>query len=458
VVVQVRVQEVIPVNKSKAYRSVPVKQIELEKILSAHLRGESLDVGLDIGKAWIWAVVRCRRDGTYLRPWRAANPREIGLLVGLLVEMARRVKQLTVAMESSGTYGDPLRAALTDAGLDVRRVSAKASHDWSEAFDGVPSQHDGKDAAVVAELCAMGKSAAWPFAQGTELEQEMAYWVDRLDAAHRMHQLWCGRLESRLARHWPEVGGVLDLSSATLLKALLRWAGPAALAADPQAPATLRRLSYRRLEDQTIDRLVGEAQNSVGVRLTAWDERRMRADARQALSSHRAKRQAARRLKQLASRHELIGAAMAPVVGTATACVLWVCAGDPRDYDSGAAYRKAMGLNLTERSSGLYQGELRISKRGQSLARRFLYFAALRYLLKAGGEPAVRQWYARKKIRDGAENGGGLRGVVAIMRKLPLAIHATAARGEAFDASRLFNKAMSVARARVRKAKNPGRR
>lgn len=437
-------QEVIPVNKSKAYRSVSVKQVELEKVLSAQqpAQGESLDVGLDIGKRWIWAVVRCRRDGTYFRPWRAANPWEIGLLVGLLVKMARRVKQLTVAMESSGTYGDPLRAALTDAGLDVRRVSAKASHDWSEAFDGVPSQHDGKDAAVVAELCAMGKSAAWPFAQGTELEQEMAYWVDRLDAAHRMHQLWCGRLESRLARHWPEVGGVLDLSSATLLKALLRWAGPAALGADPLAPQILQRLSYRRLEDQTIDRLVHEARASVGVGLTAWDERRMRADARQALSAHRGKRQAARRLKQLASRHELIGA-MAPVVGTATACVLWVCAGDPRDYNSGAAYRKAMGLNLTERSSGLYQGELRISKRGQSLARRFLFFAALRYLLKAGGEPAVKQWYARKRIRDGGENG--LRGVVAIMRKLPLAIHATAARGKVFDASRLFNNTMSSA-------------
>jgi transposase len=442
------VQEVIPVNKSKAYRSSSVKQVDLEKVLSSRtsVEGESVDVGLDIGKAWIWAVVRFRRDGTYLRPWRAANPWEIGLLVGLLAEMARRVKQLTVAMESSGTYGDPLRQALTDAGLDVRRVSSKASHDWSEVFDGVPSQHDGKDAGVVAELCAMGKAAAWPFERGTDLEQEMAYWVDRLDAAHRVHQLWCGRLESRLARHWPEVGEVLKISSATLLKALLRWAGPAALGADPQAPATLRRLSYRRLEDQTIDRLVREARASVGVRPTEWDERRLREDARRALSARREKRQADRRLKELASRHELIPA-MAPVVGTATACVLWVCAGDPRDYDSGAAYRKAMGLNLAERSSGMYQGELRISKRGQALARRFLYFAALRYLLKAGGEPAVKQWYARKKIRDGGEDG--MRGVVAIMRKLPLAIHATAARGEAFDASRLFNNSITPARARA---------
>ena len=46
----------------------------------------------------------------------------------------------------------------------------------------------------------------------------------------------------------------------------------------------------------------------------------------------------------------------------------------------------------------------------------------------------MKQWYLEKKRRDG---DGGMRGVVAVMRKLPLALHA-AARGEAFDAARLF--------------------
>ena len=41
----------------------------------------------------------------------------------------------------------------------------------------------------------------------------------------------------------------------------------------------------------------------------------------------------------------------------ATACVLWTSMGDPRKYHAAAAYRKAMGLNLKERSSGTYQGQ-----------------------------------------------------------------------------------------------------
>jgi hypothetical protein len=49
-------------------------------------------------------------------------------------------------------------------------------------------------------------------------------------------------------------------------------------------------------------------------------------------------------------------------------------------------------------------------------------------------EPA-RSWYLRKKRRDSHE---GMRGIVAVMRKLPLALYAVA-QGEAFDISRLFD-------------------
>ncbi len=155
-------------NQSKAYRSISVKQVDVERVLCGR-EGSCVEAGLDIGKKWVWVVIRFR-DGTYLRPWRVSNPRELSLLCGLLKEMSQRVK-LTVGMESSGTYGDALRAALGRSGLCVHRVSSKASHDWSESFDGVPSQHDGKDAGVVAELCAMGKGVAWALRCPSELEQ-----------------------------------------------------------------------------------------------------------------------------------------------------------------------------------------------------------------------------------------------------------------------------------------------
>ncbi len=122
-------------NKSKPYRAVSVKQVDLHKAVAGHLQ-ESVVAGLDIDKHWIAVVIRFG-DGTYLRPWLVANPMEVRLLVEMFKRLGELVK-LTVAMESTGTYADAFRQAMDDAGLAVHRVSSKASHDWAESYDGVP--------------------------------------------------------------------------------------------------------------------------------------------------------------------------------------------------------------------------------------------------------------------------------------------------------------------------------
>src|SRR5436305_1112318 len=86
----------------------------------------------------------------------------------------------------------------------------------------------------------------------------------------------------------------------------------------------------------------------------------------------------AKRLRTL-PRRQRRASPLPPAVGLVTACVLWICLGDVRQYGSAAAYRKAMGLNLKERSSGQHKGKLSLSKRGQRLARKWLYFSALRW-------------------------------------------------------------------------------
>jgi len=90
-----------------------------------------------------------------------------------------------------------------------------------------------------------------------------------------------------------------------------------------------------------------------------------------------------------------------------------------------------MGLNLKERSSGMYQGKLKISKRGFGQVRRWLYFAALRLIV----EGPVGRWYQRKRARDGDK---AKRAVIGVMRKLALALYAVGAEGKAFEPGRLF--------------------
>ena len=413
--------------RRKAYRATAVKSVNISEVVMRLSEGPA-SLGLDIGKQAVFAVVR-DAEGNFERPWKIQNPHEVQELVKRTLQLAQH-RPLVIAMEPTGTYGDPIRQALTDAGLEVHRVGCKASSDYKEIFDGVPSAHDGKDAAVVAELAAIGKSTPWPARQTSSTEAELAAQVSWLDTQQDILQLWLGRLEGLLARHWPELTRLLALNSGTLLRLLAHYGSPAAAAADPEAAAQLARWGGHLLRAPKIAAVLESARQTIGVRLQPPSLALIRQCAEQALAARREIRQAKRELDSLGQGDEVIES-MAAVVGTTTACVLRVSVGSPKDYHCGEAYRKAMGLNLKERSSGKHQGKLRITKRGPSLARRWLFFAALR----AVQQPPVRRWYEAKKQRD---QDRGLGAVVAVMRKLALAVYAVAVRGEAFSPDRLF--------------------
>jgi transposase len=160
------------------------------------------------------------------------------------------------------------------------------------------------------------------------------------------------------------------------------------------------------------------------------EQRRLQEYAQQALTARREVRRSQRQLRAWAGGQKVLQA-QGQVVGLPTACVLWTSLGDPRQYSSGPAYRKAMGLNLVEHSSGTYQGELRISKRGQPRVRRWLYLAVLRLIQQEG----VRDWYRAKK---GQGVQAAKKALVGVMRKLALALYRVAVSGVAFEARRLF--------------------
>ena len=78
---------------------------------------------------------------------------------------------------------------------------------------------------------------------------------------------------------------------------------------------------------------------------------------------------------------------------------------------------KLAGLDLYEISSGKRKGERRISKRGRSLIRKILYFAAIRMIRKNG---IMHEYYERLVGRGMLK----MRALVAVMRKLLGIIHA----------------------------------
>lgn len=422
----------------RMYRRVSVKKVSLEGLKDSALAkgGKGTCVGLDIGKSEIVAVVRWS-DGAFESPISVQNPSEIAELVALLVMLRQCCDSLTIGLESTGTYGEPIRAAMTAASLEVYRISGKSASDYKEIFDGVPSQHDGKDAAIIAELTCFGKGTPWPFQAQSENEQRIKHQVRRMDVFHEHITEWTGRLEAMLAEHWPELSGLLSLHSVTLIKIMIHYGSPARLAADPAAGEQLAKWGRGALKPEKIAQILESARTTKGTPIDGSDMAWLQEIASELQEANQKVNACKNELESIVSKEDSMRE-YAAAVGPVTLCVIWATVGNPRNYDSSGAFLKALGLNLKELSSGQRQGQLAITKRGPSLARKYLFFWALRAVQR----DELKRWYddfqkVGRGSRDNSERRK-MKGLVAMMRKLSRSLWYTCKHEEAFEYKKVF--------------------
>jgi transposase len=224
---------------------------------------------------------------------------------------------------------------------------------------------------------------------------------------------------------------VVALTSATLMAVLARIGGPPDIAAAPDAIRKLMTgMSHRLMKPEKIERVIASAGATVGIPLLPGERAALITLAEEAHRAIRRFKGAKFALEKLAV--DSPSSALAPAVGIATGAVLVTDVGDPRRFSCGRAYVKASGLNLKEKSSGKYQGRLRITKFGPGRARKYLWLAAWRWIKK---DPIVAARYHAKVARDG---GTKARAIVALMRKLAKALFHVG-RGEDLDSRKLFD-------------------
>jgi transposase len=416
-------------RKSRAYKRTSVKQVvflDLQKSIGELGGSSGVDVvvGLDVGKDEIVACLRWNGERIE-RPWSVKNPTDIHLFVDLLQELKPCVRSLRVGLESTGTYGEVVRRKLTVAGIDVLRVSGKATSDYKEIYDGVPSQHDGKDAAVIAELVAFGKGVAWPFVEATAAEQQMKCLVLQMDAYQVQKAQWVGRLEGLLAAHWPELGRLLELGSVTALSLLRQFGSPVAVAAATDARQQLRSWGGTMLKSEKIELVLESARHTCGVPVGEAGRKLIMKVAAEGLSALREIQACERELSDLVEADKRLSGYV-KAIGAGTLAVLVTAVGDPREYGSSGAFLKALGLNLKEQSSG----------------RRQIYMWALRSLQR----DELKAWYqAFTKVGSGTSRHGSgehrkMKGIVALMRKQCRGLWHAMKHAEEFDYEKLFSK------------------
>lgn len=413
--------------KKRIYRGVNVKKVDGEK-LSEAVRGKRVVFGLDVAKEAMVGSVAVERDEVILNvKW--SHPAETKELLDLVAGLP--AASIEVAMEPSGTYGDALKYQFALRGVPVYRVSPKRSHDAAEVFDGVPSWHDVKSAGLLARLHMDGASEPWR--DRTDKERELAAAIRTMEIYDGQANNNSNRLEALLARHWPEVTQHLKLKSATLVAMIEHYGSPQRVAIQAsQARALMRRVGRGGVKEETIEEIVNSASSTVGVPVIEAEARMLRTIAEEILRCRKAANKARAEVERLSEAHEAAGR-MGQTIGKATAAVLVSKTGDPQEYASASSLVKSLGLNLKERSSGKHKGQLKITKRGPSVCRYYLYLAALRLIQD---DPVVRAWYGKKVARDGGRMKN--KAVIAVVRKLVKGLWHVA-QGEPFDSRLLFD-------------------
>ncbi len=406
--------------KKHNYRTKNVNEINWPE-LREQLGGKAVTFAVDVAKAQQYALLTDDAQSLpLLVKWELLETK------GLIHELKQLNCPVTVVMESTGTYGDAMRHQFRQAGFDIWQASAKRVHDAKEIFDGVPSLHDAKAACLIAKLHKEGLTKPWH-----ELDEAGR----ALNAARReydLHQSQYGRnqnrLEAYLGRHWPEVLALFELDSVTLEKLLVAYGSPQAIAADAeQAAKNMKAWGGHFLKTDKIVQVIDSAIHTIGQPCIDAERRYLQALATE-MQHSRCQSQAAKQLLEASVVADEGLKEMAALIGKLTTAILIGLHLDPRHFNNAQSFLKALGLNLTEKSSGQYHGQLKISKRGSAVARKYLYLAALRLIQR---DPVIGEWYRAK-----ADPKVKMKTVIACLRKLAKALWHVA-RGERFDARKL---------------------
>jgi len=414
-------------RRKRSYRSVDVKKLDRKK-LAESVEGKPLVLSIDVAKG--------KNYGSFMTEDRKVQVTARWDLVKETRDIVELVKELPasriqIALEPTGTYGDPIMWQFQKEGFSVFQVAAKRSHDAAEVWDGVPSLHDPKCAEIIGRLHLDGVSKEWK--ERSEAERKMNATLSILEMHADVYGRRCNQIEAQLARYWPELTSHLDLTGVTILELLGAMGGPAAVRGQPErASKLMRSVGGHFLAESKIKAVVESARNSIGVPMVKAETLALKETAREARRAQVFMRQLQIQIERHIEKDEEFSR-IAAIVGRVTAAVFQAQLGSIAGYDNASCVEKAFGLNLKIKSSGKCKGQLKITKRGPSLSRKYLFMAALRMI---SNDKVTAAWYQAKVRRDGGKQK--VKAVVAVMRKIARAL-LYVAQGNKFDSSKLFN-------------------
>jgi transposase len=356
-------------------------------------------------------------DGRSTKTFKFDNTRE-GLdrlwSMVLLSKTSFQCDEVIVGYESTGPYGEPLIHYLKQKPVKIVQVNPLHTKRISEINDNSPLKTDRKDPRVIADVIRIGHALSVVIPEGN------AAYLRRLNNARERHIKERGALLNQLQQFvfiiFPEFTRIIKtIFSKTALYILKKYTTPARIGSVKieKLGEEMWRRSMGKFSVQQATALINFAKTSIGIQEglggIVMDIQHVviqleMVDSLIAEIEHEMEKT----LQFIPYSYKLLSI---KGLGIVTVAGLIGEIGDFTKFTTQSEIAKLAGLNLYEISSGKRQGQRRISKRGRSLLRKILYYAAIQTIRKNG----IMHAYYQRLIGRGMKR---IMALVAVSRKL----------------------------------------
>jgi len=365
------------------------------------MQTETMITAIDIGKDKNHVIYRSPK-GRDTQTFNFANSRMgYNIFYNQLIWHMKsfNARDVVVGFESTGVYGEPLIHYLRGKGVNTVLVNPVHGKRIKEIRDNSPNKTDKKDPRVIADLMQLNCVLSVIVPEGDSAE--LRHLMHARERCIEQRNGILSQLHDIVYKIFPEFHQIFkSLQGKTAQYLLLHYTEPKDIAGVnfEELAAMVKSMSRGRIKRSQVEEFQTLAATSVGVRegVSAIVKEikyfvymlQMQDDYMKSVEEEISKTlQRIPLSKRILSIHGIGKITTAGILGE-TACF--------NNMHSAKAIEKLAGLNLFEISSGKHQGRKRISKRGRSLLRKILYFAAINVIKHDGVFQDKYQSYLKK--------------------------------------------------------------
>jgi transposase len=387
----------------------------------------AIDVGMEMNRGYCMTP-----DGRSMKVFKFENTRAgFDTLWSMIMTSKERFHctEMIVGYESTGPYGEPMVHYLMKKPVKLVQVNPMHTKRVKEINDNSPLKTDEKDPRVIADIIRWGRALSIVIPEGD------AAYLRRLNNARERHvrgrTALVNQLQQLVFLVFPEFRRVMkDIKCKTPRYLLKRYPTPEAISPlDKQVLGEeMRKQSMGKLREQHAEMLINLAKSTIGIREGASG---LSLDIRHILLQLEMTENLIDEIEgemEMALGRIPYSAKLLSIKGLGVVSVAGIIGeiGDFKKFTTRSEIMKLAGLDLYEISSGKMKGQRRISKRGRSLLRKILFYAAIQTIRKNG---ILHDYYTRLTERGMKR----MMALVAVSRKLLGIIYAIVRDGSEYS-------------------------